>query len=306
MNKIITQVKREVWESSGIFYKAPLLLFAIILVFSAISLYSLHAEHLGDVNFHWSNKWHSEGEQANATEGHQSVQEMAADKLIGVQYIIYFIFGVICLFNTIIYSLGALIGDRRDRSILFFKSLPLSEWQVVITKLLLCAFTLPLIYWLCAFLTVLAYSGGAVAFGTSTLDLSGSELWQQMRVLPSAAAGFVKLWFTGLWALPLISALLLVSAWAKRSPFGILVAVFVGIWLFEKWFLGTGYLVETLAAYLSGLYVGDHISFVAGDGQAGLRGIGAFVVRPGLYLGLAVSCVFVYGAVWLRDRRFEI
>ncbi|MDO3388670.1 hypothetical protein QWI17_22680 [Gilvimarinus sp. SDUM040013] len=309
MNSIITQFKREVWESPGIFYKAPIVLFVLIIFLSAISFYSLQNGVVADWDLQsnseqWS--WSLHSEIGSDKQGEDATPQTVVEKISHGQYIIYILFGIGCLFNTINYSLSALVTDRKDRSVLFFKSLPLSEWQVVSTKLVVAVFLLPLAYWLFALATVVAYTIIAGAFAKVVLGADPQVIWQQISFFSTLALSAVGLVLTALWALPMYAIILTFSALARKSPLGLLGAVLMFLWVLEKWIFGTHYLADTLRGYFGGLEIVGQVSFVPLESLELRSNAWRLLAAPGLYIGLAISALCVFAAVWLRDRRFEI
>src|SRR6185312_9685659 len=120
---------------------------------------------------------------------------------------------------SIFYCLDALYGERRDRSILFWKSLPVSDATSVLSKALIPVLVLPLLTWAVTVATqgvmltlsgvVLPANGLSASLVTSHLSLS-QIAWYNFGHLVA---------FHGLWYAPLYAWLLLVSAWATRVPF---------------------------------------------------------------------------------------
>lgn len=310
MNKHIIQAKREIWESPGIFYLAPVVLLFLLVLFSSMSFYSLSHDHIANWSIGagedaWS--WQSDkNTDAQAQEDARPHSVKALEKISHGQYVIYILFGVVCLFNMSIYALAALVADRKDRSVLFFKSMPVSEWQVVLTKLVMACVLLPVIYWLAAVVTILAYTFLGGVFASSTFQVDSAIVWQNLRFMEVFSASLVGIILTALWTLPMIAVLLLVSSYSKKSPFGLLAALLLVLWLAEKWVLGSNYLGWTIRQYFAGLEVGGQISFVPVEQGLMFEELIAFWVRPGLYIGLVVTAVCVSSAVWLRNRRFEI
>jgi len=106
----------------------------------------------------------------------------------------------------------------------------------------------------------------------------------------------------GLWYAPLYGWLLLVSAWAKRVPFLWAVLPPAAIGVVEKLAFNTSYVGTMLRDRLGGLS-GDAPS---GDGMNMVMlatPLTQFLTAPGLWIGLALTAVFLYGAVRLRRVR---
>src|SRR5580700_7010029 len=125
-------VRRELWENRSI-YVAPLAIAAVYLLSFAISVIWL-PNNMREV-------WMP-----------HTMREMAAlkvtDSLVGLAMPYShaaMLIGLIAFLVGIFYSLEALHGERRDRSILFWKSLPVSNLTTVLSKASIPLVVLPLI-----------------------------------------------------------------------------------------------------------------------------------------------------------------
>jgi ABC-2 type transport system permease protein len=279
-------VRRELWENRSI-YLAPLAVAALILVGFLISTISLPgkiraASALGLVQQH---------------------NLIAQPGLIAAGMMMLTTLAV-----GVFYSLDALYGERRDRSILFWKSLPVSDLTTVLSKAITAVLILPLVtFAITAMLQwIMLLVSSAVLLGNG---LSAAPIWTH--------ASLVEKWLIllyhfltahGLWYAPIYGWLLLVSAWARRAPFlwaGLaLLAVAVAEKIaFNTWHFGTmvatrmigggGGSEEFLPGYLS---MDPLMHFNPG----------AFLMSPGLWIGLAVAAAFLAAAVRLRRYRDPI
>ena len=210
---------------------------------------------------------------------------------------------LVSLVVGVFYCLGALHGERRDRSILFWKSLPVSDLTAVLAKASIALIVLPVI----AFAVILVTQLVMVLISTASLLAQGASLtplWVQDPVLSnfwSLPYGLVAL---SLWYAPVYGWLLLVSAWARRTPILWALAPVIGLPLIEKLAFGTSQVAELLKRRLHGGFTEAfstpsagkiHIDFAQPEP---LR----FLATPELWIGLAVAAGFVAGATWLRRR----
>ncbi|WP_020207518.1 hypothetical protein [Gilvimarinus chinensis] len=301
MNRVIAQLRREYWENPGHLLKVPFWLAVFIILFSVMSTYSLfqHADISMDMNVDIDLPWKKEVATNNSADGPNILE-----KLAHVQYIIYLIFTVVALINMFSYSLAALLTDRQDRSVLFFKSMPVSEWVVVTAKLFIAVLAIPLMYWLAAFITTLVFSTLTVVLGTTSLSLDAFSLWSAMDAVAVGATSFVYLLLAALWGLPLFSVLLLFSAWSKKHPLGNLLLLLLVVWFIENLLLGQSIVLSGLGDYLSGFAI-DGLEG-SSEPQRFSAAIGELFTRPGLYVGWMVAAGALWMAVFLRNRRFEI
>jgi ABC-2 type transport system permease protein len=219
--------------------------------------------------------------------------------------------GVIFLTALIVgvfYCLAALHGERRDRSILFWKSLPVSDTTTVLSKLAVPLIVLPLVVFAVAIPTQL------IMLLLSTLVLlangmSPADLWPHLHL--------VNIWLTlpyglvvlALWYVPVMGWLMLVSAWARSMPI--------------LWALGPPLglaLLDFLAFHSQGAWLllryrlegGFHEAFtVGGQGKVPIDGLQdadflRFLALPGLWTGLLFGAACIAGCIWLRRRRDPI
>jgi ABC-2 type transport system permease protein len=200
----------------------------------------------------------------------------------------------------IFYSLDALYGERRDRSILFWKSLPVSDLTAVLSKLTIPLVILPLL----SFAISLAIQFIMLLLSSVILLGSGvsiAALWTQVSFFH---VSFVLLYHLltvhGLWYAPLYGWLLLVSAWAPRAPFIWAVLPPFVICGVEKIAFNTSYFLALLQERLVGQ--GDAMAShsAPNDFMATLIPELHFFSTPGLWIGLALAAAFLAAAVRLR------
>src|ERR1700682_1653265 len=270
-------VRRELWEYRSI-YIAPLAAAIVFLLGFFISMVSLRHRMHG--------VWpldSAQGRDVFATR-----YELAAALIMGTALIV-----------GIFYTLDALYGERRDRSILFWKSLPVSDLTAVLSKLTIPLVILPLL----SFVISLATQFTMLLLSSVILLGSGvniAALWTGVSFFHvSLVLLYHLLTVHGLWYAPLYGWLLLVSAWAPRAPF---------IWAFLPPFVICG--VEKVA-FNTSHFLALLQERLVGPGDA-MAPHGApkdfmatlipdhFFGTPGLWIGLAIAAAFLAAAVRLR------
>src|SRR5258705_4512745 len=135
---------------------------------------------------------------------------------------------------SIFYSLDALYGERRDRSILFWKSMPVSDLTTVLAKASIPVVVLPLLSFAITVVTqsiMLLLSSMVLLAG----GFSVASLWTQLQ-LPQVLLMLLYHLVTAhmFWFAPFYAWLLLVSAWARRAPFLWAILPPLAIGIFEK------------------------------------------------------------------------
>ena len=217
--------------------------------------------------------------------------------------------GAIMLTGTIVgvfYCLAALNAERRDRSVLFWKSLPVSDLTTVLSKALIPALVLPVATLAVVFATHLLMLGMDLA----AISLRGASVADFLADLPlgqmwlDLAYGMVLLAF---WWAPVWGWLLLASAWSKRMTFLWGVGPPLAICLVERMAFGSDYAWKLLGWRLLG---GIGPGFTTPPRENGVElpwpDPMPFLASPGLWIGLVVAAAFLAGAVWLRRRREPI
>lgn len=199
-------LKREFWENRGGFFWAPVITGGIFVV-----LFSLAAIILSIAGRN-SNDFAIDDAPEQA---HRIVGGIGDGMLIfGV-----FLACVVLAFVVFFYALGTLYDDRRDRSVLFWKSLPVSDTHMVLSKLAWALVLAPLLavgvgiligiaLWLVSVLTITVNglpAGGALFTHSHPLRIIGGVI----ACLPVYV----------FWALPAVGWLMFCSAWARSKPF---------------------------------------------------------------------------------------
>jgi ABC-2 type transport system permease protein len=206
---------------------------------------------------------------------------------------------------AIFYSLDALHGERRDRSILFWKSLPVSDLTTVLSKasvplviLPLLAFALTIVtQFIMLLLSTLVLHGGG---------LSASTLWTQSALLPTAVMLLYHLVTVHiLWHAPIYGWLMLVSGWARRAAFLWAVLPPAAICVVEKLAFNTSHFAAFLQYRFTG---GPEASTMPGNSPIDPMMMahltpGRFLSTPGLWFGLVVAAAFLLAAA--RQRRYR-
>jgi ABC-2 type transport system permease protein len=201
---------------------------------------------------------------------------------------------------SVFYCLDALHGERRDRSILFWKSLPVSDLTTVLSKAIIPIVVIQLVAFAITFATqwIMLLLSSMVLLGSG---FSVTTLWTQLSLLPmSLMLLYHLLTIHSLWYAPIYSWLLLVSAWARRAAFLWAVLPWLAIFVVEKIAFNTSHFATMLGHHFMG-----GAEAVMSPGMfpidPGMHVTPAkFLSAPGLWIGLAISAAFLAGAVQLR------
>ena len=194
------------------------------------------------------------------------------------------------------YLLDCLFTERRDRSILFWKSLPVSDAKTVMSKLFVALVAMPLWIW------ALSLVVGLVVFGVLAVKVSGTPAaalgtWHGEDWLALQATLLGEILVAVLWYLPMVGWLLLVSSLAKRAPLVWATLPFLVVSIAERTALGTRHVAELLERRLDGW--ANHFSL------GGLELSNAqftLLTSAELWLGVLVGAALVYAAIRVRQR----
>lgn len=236
MNTFKWLLKREYWEHRGGFFWAPLITGAVFLLLTIMAV--IAGESVRRAADDGGSTLQMNGvELSKLTETMKpgDIAEMGAGLDLGTLMASTWPFLVLA-FVVFFYCLGALFDERKDRSILFWKSLPLSDQQTVLSKVFSALVIAPVIATVAAIATSIGFlvilSGYALFHGGNPLTL----IWGPASPLTIAFNLAAALPVFAVWALPTVGWLLLVSAWSKSKPFlwALLVPLFAGVLV--SWF----------------------------------------------------------------------
>ena len=201
------------------------------------------------------------------------------------------------------YCLDALNGERRDRSILFWKSMPVSDLTTVLSKALVPMVVVPVTAYAIAFVTE-ALLLVIAAFGMKAIGADMGALYDRLPLVVMAVAFAYGVAVHALWYAPLFALMLLLSV-AVRRPFLWVVIPTIAVQILEKIALGTNY----SGAFIKYRMLGAMTE--AFKGNAGRELITQlsqldpvrFFTSPGLWLGLLAAAAFLYAAARLRRSK---
>jgi ABC-2 type transport system permease protein len=272
-------VRRELWENRSIYF-VPLIAAAIFLFGFLINLINL--------------RYHIRG-VAWTHETFSMPHEISGALIMGTALIV-----------GIFYSLDALYGERRDRSILFWKSLPVSDGTAVLSKLSIPLVVIPLLSFAITLVTqfIMLLLSSVVLLGSG---MNTTALWGQESLFRVTLELFYHIITVhGLWYAPIYGWLLLVSAGAPRAPFLWAVLPPFVICGVEKIAFNTTHFLAVLEQRFMGP-PNPAMPMPAGSSMDPMQLIPHhFFSQPGLWIGLAIAAVFLFAAVRLRRYRGPI
>ena len=278
-------VRRELWEHRSI-YLAPLAIAALVLV-----AFFFHAgAYIAAMTL---------------------VGKLPPEKQVFTAVMPYSLAAAVVLLSGwivgIFYCLDALNGERRDRSILFWKSMPVSDVTTVLSKAFIPMAVIPVAVCAIALATqavmLVAHSAILLAKG---IDLG--ELWGRLPFVQMPIAMLYGMAIHTLWFAPIVGWLLLVSAWSRRATFAWAFLPFFAAYAFETIAFGTSYVPQFLRSRVTGAMAHAFKPNAMREPITQLSQLDPlrFLAAPGLWWGLVFAVAFVALAIRLRRHREPI
>ncbi len=323
-------LKREYWEHRGGFLWAPVIAGGISLLLTLMGIImalvaGYRAAAAGKLEF--------DGVSVNGFDLAMLTSKLSAEDLeklsngIDISLLFSGMWPYLVLaFVVFFYCLGALYDERKDRSVLFWKSLPLSDTETVLSKVASAVLVAPLIAGIVGLATMFGFllmiSVVVLMHGGNPFTL----LWGPAHMFTLISSHFTWIPVYLLWALPTVGWLMLCSVWARSKPFlwAIMVPVFAGVFitwfdvmkLFDmssEWFWS-----NVVGRLLLGTLPGAHMFYRAGAGEldtdggmqallheASMGGLVETLKMPDLWIGAVVGAAMIFAAIRLRRWRDE-
>lgn len=316
-------LKREYWESRHSFLRAQWITAAVLIVISILGIIAAEAFRArmgGDVHVIGG---------GNLNEALRNATSHNLDGLVRGLDMSMLIFGflssVVMFFVLFFYLLGALYDDRRDRSILFWKSLPVSDTETVISKVIAAVLVAPVV----AVVVVLAGYIGEQIIMSIWFAVHGLNpftlIWAHVDPFSTWVHLLATIPVNAVWALPTIGWLLFWSALVRSKPFlwAVAIPVIVGVLNFWVSLLGLPHVSlrfmwadlvgRALLSVFPGSWLSIHPAVAMDMGNFGTSGphitsygemYGTFLT-PDMWIGAGVGVVLIAAAIWCRRWRDE-
>jgi ABC-2 type transport system permease protein len=288
-----TLIRREFWEHRSLWI-APLIV-AALLVLTAFPI------QIGDLNFEGAPNF---GDAANRIG--------AFTLMIWIHTVPqYLVMSIVASF----YLMDCLYTERKDRSILFWKSLPVSDATTVLSKFLVGLVVLPLgVYVLAAISGVLflaAWSMRVASHGLPDIAVGWNTVaWLKVEGLMLYGVVVCILWFA-----PVAATLVLISAWVRKNVFLWTTLPPVIAIIVEKVGFGTRHIAQLLG-YRTFYGVWDVLGINPTPPEEVHNGrvvslanlfdnveMGKAFLNIDLWLGLAVAAALLVAAIRIRRYR---
>lgn len=306
MHKLPMLIRREFWESRNYFVVLPVVIAAFMVLLMLVATI-LSGSSFVDINLELEERSGQDvyrletdnvfsyvvAELEGQTDRRRGMtlksglQGVASPIIITLFFVVFF------------YLLDSLYSDRKDRSILFWKSLPISDSLTIASKLVTGLVVVPLVY--LAIAAVVQLAGLLfLTFATFGTDISAWEVvWKPAPLIAIWGVFIAQLAFYWLWGLPIFAWLLAVSAFAKSAPLMWAVGVPVAIVVAERVFSSH----STIASWIA-----DHsvpASFLVEDDDT-FEYMFEQLISLQMLSALMVGGLLLFVATWLRRRADEI
>ena len=314
MKRLMALIRREFWENKGAFRTTPLVIGGIYIAFLLMAIFT--TAHIDNDLYTFREAVHVMAGRPEEFRGMVMYQGMLGSSVF---------FTVVMSFVIFFYLLGSLYDDRKDRSILFWKSLPASDTMTVASKLLAAMFIIPAFF---LAITVITHIIMAIIGSLMVLGVDGNPWSLFLSVVnPMKAWGMIGASYIAqsVWALPLYGWLMLVSAFAPRVPLRFATLQPLVFAVLQTWieFLRTFTLKNNIVG-LIGEWLFNSPAILTAEVHEGEGGIALGIpltqdfdhavtlanmidrlLSTQMLIGLFVAAVFLAAALWLRHRAAE-
>lgn len=272
--QFIALLRKEFWENRNLMLGAPAVLAMVIFVVNFLITSQLDADQL-EVSINYINNWF---------DGQNPFETAPIVTILSLPFVIVF------FFCQVIYLLNALYQDRKDMSILFWQSMPVSNMQTVIAKIITVVVVSP-VFTVAVMLVLYLLSIASLVFVGFRLGLE-VEGFAFMLAAVVANLGVIYLFIatSALWLMPLIGWLLLFSAFARRAPMLWAIGIYFLLGFVEEFVFNTQFLANW------GQTRFDPDNFIIAD----YSGIAGRLFSYDMFIGLLVGLVLIIGAVYMR------
>jgi|JI10StandDraft_1071094.scaffolds.fasta_scaffold147456_3 ABC-2 type transport system permease protein len=295
LRRFVWSLRRELWEHRSV-YLAPMAVTLLILVGAVVTGW-----YAADVLKNTSGKSHAAV--------HAAIQ------------LPYGITALLLLITMIVvgvhYCTEALHAERRDRSILFWKSLPVSDAVTVASKVAVVLIALPFVTWCAVFVVHCALLASSAAVVSAKGQDIGALWLHQPLGHYAVAVGVVGLG-ASFWFLPVYAWLIFVSSWVKRGVLLWAIVPVLGIIAIERIVSKSTVFADIIFARLFRPQHSNTTKALADQAanQTSLTLVdkprysvnfdGSWLSSPDLWVGIAIAIVFLIAAIRMRRLRDPI
>jgi ABC-2 type transport system permease protein len=309
-------IRREFWEHKSLWI-APLVWVGLLVFFFTWGVIQAPMEHSADalLSAHTIDEMHLSDQDREQMKNAIKLPEDRKQSMFAFSFLA--IYGLVSVFMTIVvffYLIDCLYTERKDRSILFWKSLPISDANVVLSKFAVAMVVVPIgVILLTAVTQFLLYI-------IVWLRLHGSAIsgvlpdWSFLAWLRSQAVALGVMLGGVLWYAPIGGYLLLLSTWAKNKVFLWAILPPIALPVLERVFLSSDHVLDFLGQRFSGyikLMKLDPSAFEAGSHERmppvsdvyNAFHLSNVFMSTEMWIGVAAAAAMVFATIRIRRYR---
>ena len=319
MNTMKWLLKREFWEHKGGFFWAPIVVSAIVTVITAFTILVGVTQGVKSTIVINGETVTNLAERFSPEQKATAVEHLASTYMVSAVPLLF-----VLSFTVFFYCLSALFDERKDRSVLFWKSLPVTDGATVLSKVAVALCLAPLItLGLAIMLAIVNLTFLTIGAGAAGVNIAGELVGStSLYMAPLQIAALFPIYV--LWALPTVGWLLMVGAWARSKPFlwavgAPLLAMGLIAWFNKmfsfgwqlEWFwlniVGRGLLSLAPGSWF--VLSGENIAVSGGMQEPQMNSLvtlsWAQLATPNLWIGVTVGAAMIYAAIRLRRWKDE-
>ena len=295
-----TSIKKEIWEYKKIFLWVPLII-ALLIITAPVFIHLINGSSSTE---HWLPRWKELAELQQI--------EFFSRLVYGFVSVLFVPFIVIATVIQFYYLLACLYEERKDLSVLFWRSLPVSDGMNIAVKLLTGSVIIPVVFMFVATVTLIVMI--VLAFILCSVlslgyDISLWRLWGASDIVTNVLSVWINLLPYVLWLFPLYAWLMLVSMFASKAPFlwatlPVLVICLIEGFIIHYFNLNSSFVSHALLEYfsISAENINDYVQVNEASPSFNLLPFSVISEKISL-AGIALGAGFIYCTYWLRVNR---
>ncbi|MDA9660943.1 hypothetical protein N9T78_01480 [Gammaproteobacteria bacterium] len=295
MTILFTMIRREIQEHKLAFIYAPFIV-ALVLCLVIISVY-LGLTDIQTTTFNFSTDLYDEEFQEDmlqATPESKTAVIRAGLTVLGLPILLTVGFGLLA------YSLSTFADERKDRSLIFWRSLPVSDLTTVMSKLIFVVIVIPLLVvpnlFLLQLISLLSVS---VYFVTNDI-VSFGYVWTSYFISDWFRIIF-SLWAQALWSLPILLWLMLAGTYFKKPVIGAIVPL-VALIVLEGIIFKANNIQEFIENRLGFWSRSDSFPIEYAEARVvDISDIYLLLTTQAFWIGILASVVLIAGIVYTRS-----
>jgi ABC-2 type transport system permease protein len=318
MKPFTTLVKRELWENQSIFLYVPVGITMLMVILLMLSLFVMNVRIDSEVRVSSTIDGDHRQHELVIGGGEDAASDMPIRELVitkirqlaseepdernikvnGALQLLNSPLRLVLILVLFYYLMGCLYEERKNRTILFWKSMPVSDSATIGSKLAAAFILTPLIFFVCMLITdicaLLMTSILAALADVPVWDLLWSGTFGYWLSMPLLYVIYVC------WALPLIGWVLFVSSFARSIPLMWAVGIPVVIFLAEAILFGSGVFRDFMMRHAS-----VNLGLRTAEGFLDAQGVLGHVLQLDMLIGLALGLIFIIASIWKRGSSDE-